>query len=1112
MEMRILGPLEVRDGHGRALELGGRQQRILLTALLLRRNEVVSVDRLIDAIWGERPPPGAIKNVQVQVSRLRKALGDAEAVRTHANGYSLELAPGQLDLDRFEERLEDGRRALAGGDPDEAHSILSDALKLWRGPPLSDFAYDAFVQAEIARLEELRLSAVEERLEAELALGLHREVTSELQRLVAEHPLRERLRAQLILALYRGGRKPEALRIYEEARRLLAEELGLEPSESLRRLQAAVLADDHALAAPERARSRRDPPRVAGGRGRSAPVLGGGLLVLTAALAFAVLGVTRDTPAADVSVGPNSLAEIDPKTNRVVATIPVGTRPSSIVAGDGALWVANLDDETVSRVDPVARRVDRHIPTGTAPTGLGFGHDSVWAIGGDGVVLRIDPAFNEVVDRVRTVDIGSVLGGIRMAGAVAVTTDAVWAISGGNLSTPRLFRIDPAAARATPRVVTGMVPTALAVGFGDVWVTDAFESTVSRIDATDVVTALPVGRGASAVAVGAGAVWVANSFDDTVVRLDPRTGAVETTISVGRYPSAVAVGGGAVWVTNRDDGTVSRIDPGRNEVVETVPVGASPAGIVFAGGSVWVTNQIQASPPPVRSGGILRISVPGGVPTDPAVYADGQLSYATCARLLTHADAPAPGGIRIVPEVAAALPPRSPDGRTYTFTIRKGFAFSPPLREPVTAATFKRSIERSLHPTMAGSAYVRDISGQAAYLAGKATHITGIVASGNKLSITLVKPSGDFLARIAMPFFCAVPLNTPIDQRGVRAIPSAGPYYIAQEDPEQRIVLKRNPNYHGARPRRLREIHYTIGVDVSRGLADVEDGKSDYIFEIPPERAVDAELSARYGATSPAAEDGKQRYFVNSVLALGYLALNTSRPLFADVRWRKAVNYAIDRRALARLGHTRLSGDFPAIRTDQYLPPAMPGAARTPLYPPAGDIRAARRLAPEGRQTAVLYTCNLPHCRRQAQVIKVNLGAVGLDVDVREFPFFELFERAGTRGAPFDILAANWFADWADPSSFLNVLLHQDIAPQRNLNTAYYTDLRLAAKLERAARLSGPARFDAYRALSIELARDDAPWVVYAAGTFRDFFSARIGCQIFHPVYGIDLGALCVRG
>ena len=262
-----------------AVDLGGRQQRLVLAMLLLHRNEVVSVDRLIDVVWGEQAPANAVKNVQIHVSRLRKALEatSPESVRPDAarTATSSRSAPGELDVDRFERLVEEGRRALAAGEPEQAEASLRDALALWRGEPLADFAYDSFAQGEIARLEELRLAAVEERIDAELALGRHDDVTAELHGLVAEHPLRERLRGQLMLALYRSGRKADALRVYDEARRALAEELGLEPSESLQQTPAAVLTDDPSLAAPARVAPSRRPvhraaplPLLAGRRGR----------------------------------------------------------------------------------------------------------------------------------------------------------------------------------------------------------------------------------------------------------------------------------------------------------------------------------------------------------------------------------------------------------------------------------------------------------------------------------------------------------------------------------------------------------------------------------------------------------------------------------------------------------------------------------------------------------------------------------------------------------------------------------------------------------------------------------------------------------------------------
>ena len=1121
MDFRILGPLGVYDDQGRELEPGGRQQRIVLAMLLLHRNEVVSVDRLIDAVWGERAPANAVKNVQIHVSRLRKTLA-ADVLRTRANGYVLEVGPDELDVDRFERLVEEGRRALAAGSLEDAAVTLEAALALWRGAPLSDFAYDSFAQSEISRLDELRLGAVEERLDTDLALGRHQDVTGELQALTAQHPLRERLRGQLMLALYRSGRKPDALRVYDEARRLLAEELGLEPGEALQRLHQAVLTDDPALEAPPRvaptrapAGARAAPPPVSG---RRTTILGvGGALLLAAAVAVAVLTVTRDqTSAGLVSVLPNSLAAIDPETNRVVAEIPVGIRPASVLSAHGSLWVANLDDDTVQRIDPKTKRVVKTIAIGTAPSGLAATRDAVWAIGEDGVILRIDPEFNEVVRRIETVKVGTQLGGALAAGAVAATNSAVWAVSGGFFSLPRLFRVDPATNRPQTSAATGNSPTAVAVGFGDVWIADNFENTVTRVDPAGVVVAsIPVGHGASALAVGEDAVWVALSLDDAVARIDPTTNSVVETIPVGRFPSSIAVAGGDVWVGNRHDGTVSRIDPTKNEVVDTIEVASSPAGLAVAGGSLWLTSQTGAgsAAEAATARGVVRFSAAQDFETDPARYPDPQISYATCAKLLNYPDEPAPAGTHLVPEVAASLPRRSADGTTYTFTIRSGFEFSGPRRERVTAETFKYAIERSLNPRMgvAGS-FVHDLVGQAAYQEGKASHISGVVADGDTLTVKLVEPAADFPARIAMSFFCAVPLNTPIDPNGVREIPSAGPYYIAEHVPNRRIVLKRNPNYHGSRPRRLREIHYSLGRSPAKNVADVEAGRSDYLADgfIPPDVEAEAKLAGRYGPASAAARNGRQRYFVNPRLGLAYFALNTSRPLFSDVRLRKAVNFAIDRRALARHGNLG-TGPFPAIPTDQYLPPAMPGASPTTLYPPSGDVQLARRLAPNARGTAVLYTCNLEFCRHHAHVIRSNLRALGLDVDVREFPIDVMFAKAGTKGEPYDIVTGQWFADWADPSTFLNVLLHQRITPHGNLNLARFVDARYARKLERVARLAGPGRYRAYEALSVELARDAAPWVVFGTGTSRDFFSARLGCQVFHPFYGMDIGRLCIR-
>ena len=245
MEFRILGPLEVWD-EGREVSVGGRKPRALLAGLLLRPNEIVPADRLIDELWGEDSPEDAAAALRVIVSRLRKALPQ-DLLTTRAPGYLIRVEPDELDLHRYERLVDEGRSLLARGLPTDASERLHGALALWRGHALADFAYESFAQAAIARLEEIRLAAVELRIDADLALSRHDELVGELEALVAEHPLRERLRMYLMTALYRSGRQAEALDAYQDARRALVDELGIDPSPALQELERAILRQDPSL-------------------------------------------------------------------------------------------------------------------------------------------------------------------------------------------------------------------------------------------------------------------------------------------------------------------------------------------------------------------------------------------------------------------------------------------------------------------------------------------------------------------------------------------------------------------------------------------------------------------------------------------------------------------------------------------------------------------------------------------------------------------------------------------------------------------------------------------------------------------------------------------------
>jgi DNA-binding SARP family transcriptional activator len=313
MEFRVLGPLEVIE-NDHPLSLGGVRQRSVLAALLLRANELVSTDELIDEIWGESPPPRATKTIQVYVSRLRKILGDDRLV-TRPPGYVLRVAPEEMDLSHFEQLAAEAR----GTGPERAAEKLREALDLWRGPPLADLAYEAFAQLEIARLEELRLAALEDRVDADLMAGRHSPLVGELEALVARHPLREHMRAQLMLALYRSGRQAEALAAYRDARGELAEGLGLEPGEELRRLEEAILRHEPELELPD-------------------PVSAGAAPVAPSVPERSVLVVPRAVTGAEALLGiAEPLAAAHPPRELIVACVVPAPELSEATSGLGML-------------------------------------------------------------------------------------------------------------------------------------------------------------------------------------------------------------------------------------------------------------------------------------------------------------------------------------------------------------------------------------------------------------------------------------------------------------------------------------------------------------------------------------------------------------------------------------------------------------------------------------------------------------------------------------------------------------------------------------------------------------------------------------------------------
>jgi DNA-binding SARP family transcriptional activator/streptogramin lyase len=574
LSYRVLGPLEVRDGETEVALRGG-QQRKLLAILLLHGGEVVSSDRLIEELWHGEPPETAAKALQGYVSSLRKQLGQ-ETVETVGSGYRLSVVPQHVDSRRFEELLAEARPLERG----PAAAKLREALALWRGPALADFAYEDFAQHEIERLEELRSAGTERRIDLELALGHHVDLVPELEALVRAYPLRERLRGHLMVALYRCGRQADALDAYRGARTVLRDELGLEPSEELQALQRAILDHDPSLAAPARV-------GLPGAIGEARPPESGRLRrpLLAVALGLAILGgaaaaaiLLTGGKAGAIVVPPNSVARIDASGRKVESFVNVGRGPVAVAVGAVGVWVANAEDGTVDRLDPATGKLVANIGTGADVNDIAVGFGSLWvADGNDGTVTQIDPRLDE---REATIP----LGGRGLAPDpvfyVAVGSGYVWATRGD-----QLVRIDPRTNTVDGHVSVG-TPTGLATGGGSVWVTTQSERLL-RIDprkAKETDSQL-FASGLSAPVYVNGSLWLLNQGE--IQAIDPTTLGVDYTANVASgYPLSLTAGNGALWALG-SDGSLTRLTPDGGTTT-SLRVGKGSSAVAAGGGTTWV--------------------------------------------------------------------------------------------------------------------------------------------------------------------------------------------------------------------------------------------------------------------------------------------------------------------------------------------------------------------------------------------------------------------------------------------------------------------------------------------------------------------------------------------
>jgi DNA-binding SARP family transcriptional activator/ABC-type transport system substrate-binding protein len=1122
LEFLILGPLEVRDGHT-MVPLGGAKQRAALAILLLHRNQVVSRDRLIDGLWGDSPPATAAHTLETYISRLRKTLrrdGVPERIVMRRPGYTLQVADGELDLQRLEALIESGRRALAADDPQTAATALAEGLALFRGAPLEDLAYAPFAEAEVGRLDDLRVEALEGRIDADIAAGGGSDLINELEALVAAYPLRERFWAQLMLAKYRAGRQGDALATFHQARRELSDELGIDPGPSLRQLHQQILRQDAALQPAEAAVAVDTGSRDQESGDAHAPAspkpmqrnarptdrrrwLAAAAITLAAGGIAAALFSSRGAPRAPALASltsANSVALFDSQTHRFIADVPIHDAADAVSVGYGAVWAET--DGGLKKIDLRTRQVT-NIPT--AVNYLALGAEAAWVSVGDPArVVRIDPTYGTQTTFAMPHN-GFSPGETADPGGLAIADGSLWVAQGARF----VRRIDPNNGHLEQTFTVPGAENVIAAD-GAVYVNSPGSGEVRKINpATNTIawTAKTIHPEIRSLAAGGGFVWITTSTDPAVIKLDAQTGAIVSSVPTGEGTQSVVASDGAAWVSNPRAGTISRIDPSTDHVTR-LRLAHAPFAMAVHDKQLWVSlwpspaDELRAAG---VTGPVAHISLPGDQlegSAEPAMIwslIGQQLEYATEAKLYNYPDQSGRAGAIVTPEVAAAMPSLSADGRTVTIRVRSGYRFSPGRQRGagtrVTAETFRSTIERAFSPGLNASGYtlLPQLVGGHAYANGHTSRLAGVTASGDTLTLHLLKRVPDIAQILATPIFSAVPQGTPHRWIFYPSSPSAGPYYLAQpiSPIAWQLILKRNPNYHGPRPHHFDAIIDDKNLHTTTAAQQALHDQIDVVFDpLGNVLSPTSTLAHRYSTATP----GHPRYLQIPWREVQFLRLNTDQGPLRDPSIRRAINQALDRPALAAV-----TG---GIATDHYLPPGMPGVqADRHAYPITGpDLAAARTLMHGRTKHLVLWTCPTPECKQRAAIIRGDLAEIGISLSTRP---------SGS-GNGYDLRDDSWYVDEYDPHNTLGVAMFGQpgyVDPTPFTNPAWHRRIAKAAKLDAAH-----GRFTSFGALELQLMHTAAPWAAYAQPTEDVLLSPRLGCTVQSPVYGLDLAALCLRG
>jgi YVTN family beta-propeller protein len=950
------------EANGRVLDearFPGRQGRLLFAYLVAARGRPVPRDELADAIWGESPPASWEKALTVIASKLRGLVAEDGITLTNAFGcYRLELPEGTwVDLFAAASGAQDAEEALAAGELVQARAAAESAESLARRPFLSG-EDGTWVEQKRRDLADIRERALTVLADACLRSGAAREAAKWAEELIALSPFREAGYRRLMDAHVAAGNRAEALRVYEQCRQLLADELGAYPSPETESIYRALLEATSTsvrttpVAEPtvqpgtselSRAQPEAPPLRAEQGverpsRKRRAVLLTAltGAIAAVAVVTLVVFGQGGRGGRAAVSPAGDSLGVVDARSGRLVAATGVGATPAAVAAGDGAYWVTNADGHSVSRIDPGTTAVVDTIPVGNGPTGIAFGDGAVWVVNSlDGTVSRIDPRTNTVVQAIGVGD--EPLGIVYAAGSVWVA----------NTGDGTITRIDPKSDTPTKLPVAA---TELAFGAGTLWASERAAGEVVRIDPTtgkQVFAPIHVGNGPTGIAFGGDAAWVANSLDGTVFRIDPETNSVTEAVATGDGPDAVAVDARGIWVSNQFDGKVVRIDPGRNQVAQRVSVGGRPSGLAISGDAVLVavrhtgaghrggTLVVRADRPSIIDS--IDFALTGATYTFPflRMTGDGLVALNQVSGL---------AGAQPVPDLATSLPSPTDGGHTYTFLLRPGIRYS--TGRPVQATDFRSTFERDYAlGSLVGYNNVNDyneiVGGAQCRKRPKRCDLSrGIVADDAAHTVTfhLVRPDPDFLYKLAFPAAYVLPSGTPRRPAGTHPLPATGPYMIASYRPRSLLRFVRNPYFHewnrAAQPAGYPDrIDIRIGGTSDEAIRDVVDGKADILWLAEPWTPLQlSRLELRY----------RSQLHSNPRPNVQALFLNTRVPPFDRLDARKAVNFAVDRAAATNAW----GGPETAQRTCQILPPNFPGYRPYCPYT-AGSTTSGKWTAPD---------------------------------------------------------------------------------------------------------------------------------------------------------------------